>query len=79
MYRVTFLYECPDLWLDLLDQVHQLGIALHHPTGHDKNLGASHCRRGREDERENRGLTTGLDHRCLSNGANGAAATPLSE
>lgn len=41
-HRVTFLYERPDLWFDLFNKVHEVCVALHHPTGHDKDLGAAH-------------------------------------
>lgn len=42
-YRVTFLYERPDLWFDLFNKFNEVSVALHHPTRHDKDLGASHC------------------------------------
>lgn len=41
-YCVTFLYECPDLWLDLFNKINKVSVALHHPTRHDKDLSASH-------------------------------------
>lgn len=53
-YCVTFLYECPDLWFDFFNEIHKGSVALHHPTRHDKDLGASHCvTQGREKGGEN--------------------------
>lgn len=41
-HRVTFLYKCPNLWFDLFNKVDKVCVALHHPTRHDKDLGATH-------------------------------------
>jgi len=41
-YCVTFLYECPDLWFDLLNEINKASVALHHATRHDEDLGARH-------------------------------------
>lgn len=41
-HRVTFLYKCPNLWFDLFDKLDKVCVALHHPPGHDKDLGAPH-------------------------------------
>lgn len=50
-YCVTFLYERPDLWFDLFNEIDKVSVALHHPTGHDKDLGASHWKERQEDKR----------------------------
>lgn len=42
-YCVTFLYEGPDLWFDLFNQINKVCVALHHPTRHDEDLRARHC------------------------------------
>lgn len=38
-YRVAFFYESSDFRLDFFNQLHQLAIAFHHSTWHDKDLG----------------------------------------
>ena len=50
-YCVTFLYECPDLWFDLFNKIDKASVALHHPTGHDEDLGASHWVKGKREKR----------------------------
>lgn len=53
-YSVTFLYERPDLWFDLFDKINKVTVALHHPTRHDKDLGASHWVNKREEGQINK-------------------------
>lgn len=38
-YRVALFYESSDFGFDLFNQLHQLAIAFHHSTRHDKDLG----------------------------------------
>lgn len=38
-YRVALFYESSDFRFDLFNHLHQLAIAFHHSTRHDKDLG----------------------------------------
>lgn len=50
-YRVALLYKSSDFWLDFFDQFHQLAIAFHHSTRHDKYLGPANYKQKTQDNK----------------------------